>query len=326
MNALIIGGTGFTGPHVVKNLLVSGQNVALLNRRKTSLDLPDGVRHILGDRVRIKDYLTEIRNFDPDVVLDMIPYRQDHAKQLIQTLSGVTGRVVGLSSIDVYAAYGRIHRTEPGPLQQLPLAEDAELRKTKEPHGEDYDKLGIEEEFMGQSDIAGTILRLPAIYGPRDAQHRLYSYLKRMDDSRPVILLEETSAHFRFSRSYVENVAAAVSLVVTSEHAGGQTYNVAEPEALSEQEWVRQIGDVVGWAGRIVSLPNERLPQYLQETGDPRQHWVVDTLKIRQHLGFHEVVARREGLARTIEWERANPPPDLDLAEFDYEAEDRAVR
>ena len=215
MNVLIIGGTGFTGPHVVRNLHESGHNVALLNRRKTPFDLPEGVTQIQGDRAHIEHHVSDIRAFSPDVVLDMIPFRQDHAGRLIEALSGISGRIVGLSSIDVYAAYGRIHLTEPGPLQSVPLTEKSELRKTKESHGDDYDKTGIEAEYMGQTDIAGTILRLPAIYGPRDGQHRLYSYLRRMDDSRRAILLESTLADFRFSRAYVENVAAAVCLAVT---------------------------------------------------------------------------------------------------------------
>ena len=325
MRVLIIGGTGFTGPHVVSQLLDWGHDVALLNRGETASDLLGDARHIQGDRARISEHLTEIRRFAPDVVLDMIPFRQDHARQLMDALRGVAPRVVGLSSGDVYVAYARIHETEPGPLQPMPVAEDAELRRTKAPHGENYDKLGIEAELMGHSEIAGTILRLPAIYGPRDGQHRLFPYLKRMDDGRPVILLEETFADFRFSRAYVENVAAAVSLAVSTERAAGEIYNVAEPEAFSEREWVRQIGKTGGWRGEVVALPFERMPRHLQDAGNPRQHWVVDTLKIRQHLGYHEVVPRAEGLARTMEWERANPPPNLDLSQFDYEAEDAAL-
>jgi nucleoside-diphosphate-sugar epimerase len=44
---------------------------------------------------------------------------------------------------------------------------------------------------MGTAGLPGTVLRLPTVYGPGDYQHRLFEYLKRMDDGRPAILLGE---------------------------------------------------------------------------------------------------------------------------------------
>jgi nucleoside-diphosphate-sugar epimerase len=43
---------------------------------------------------------------------------------------------------------------------------------------------------MNQNEFPVTILRLPALYGPGDKRHRLFPYLKRMDDVRPAILVE----------------------------------------------------------------------------------------------------------------------------------------
>ncbi len=55
----------------------------------------------------------------------------------------------------------------------------------------DYDKIPIERLVMNGPTIQGTVLRLPAVYGPNDGQHRLFEFLKRMDDQRPAILLDE---------------------------------------------------------------------------------------------------------------------------------------
>ena len=41
--------------------------------------------------------------------------------------------------------------------------------------------------------------------------------------------------------------------------------------------------------------------------------------------GYREPVGLEEGLARTIAWERANPPEQFDAAQFDYAAEDTAL-
>jgi hypothetical protein len=65
---------------------------------------------------------------------------------------------------------------------------------------EDYDKIPVEEAILGDSRVRGTTLRRPMVYGPGDPLHR-FGYLKRMDDMRPHILLQEDLARLaRFSR------------------------------------------------------------------------------------------------------------------------------
>ena len=58
--------------------------------------------------------------------------------------------------------------------------------------------------------------------------------------------------------------------------------------------------------------------------GNFAQHWVVDSTRIREELGYREPIARADAIRRTIEWERANPPV-VDPAAFDYAAEDGAI-
>jgi nucleoside-diphosphate-sugar epimerase len=139
-----------------------------------------------------------------------------------------------------------------------------------------------------------------------------------MDDGRRAILLDEGHAAWRAPRGYVENVAWAVALAATDDRARGRIYNVAEIESRSEAEWVRAIAGATGWPGRVVVVPGGRMPMPY----DTRHHWVVDSSRIRRELGYNEPVPADEALNRTIEWERANPPAELDLEQFDYAAED----
>ena len=147
----------------------------------------------------------------------------------------------------------------------MPLTEDASLRerlypyRAEEPRAADYplswadeyEKILVERAVMGDPGLPGTVLRFPAVYGPRDGQRRLFPYLERMDDGRPAILLGEGMARWRWSRGYVENVAAAVALAATDERAAGRTYNVGETETPTEAEWVRAIGGAAGWDGGL---------------------------------------------------------------------------
>lgn len=55
MRILIIGGTNFMGPHVVRSLSEDGHEVTVFHRGQTGADLPRGVNEIFGDRRSIDE-------------------------------------------------------------------------------------------------------------------------------------------------------------------------------------------------------------------------------------------------------------------------------
>jgi nucleoside-diphosphate-sugar epimerase len=75
----------------------------------------------------------------------------------------------------------------------------------------------------------------------------------------------------------------------------------------------------------VVAVPEDRLPQHLDWGLNTEQHWFVDTTRIRQELGYAEEIPREEALRRTVAWERAHPPENVDPASFDYAAEVAAL-
>ncbi len=257
--------------------------------------------------------------------MDMIPYTSSEIRQLMTVMKGVTPRVVALSSVDVYLAYGRLHCTEPGPAVPVPLREGSPLRQKYGPEGESYDKISVEQSVMGSDEIAGTVLRLPAIYGPKDAGYRFRRFIKPMVDGRPALVMPEDWSRWRFSHEYVDNVAHAVVLAIENERAIGQIYNVAELETPTQRGRALEIGQLLGWEGRVIPLANDRCPEHLMVHTDLSQHWIVDSSKIRGELGYAGIVPENEALEGTIEWQLANPPEDEPI-EFDYDAEDAILQ
>jgi nucleoside-diphosphate-sugar epimerase len=217
----------------------------------------------------------------------------------------------------------------------MPLSEGAPLRallypyrgqaKSAEDRMYNYEKILVERLYLGDPGIEATILRLPMIYGPRDRQHRTFEYLKRMDDGRRYILLGKEMAEWRWTRGYVEDVAQAIALAVTDERAAGRVYNVGEPDALSELEWVQAIGLAAGWDGQIALIPSSRATGALDPGINTAQPLVTDSTRIRQELGYVERVPREEALRRTVDWQRGSPPAEIDPARFDYDAEDKLL-
>jgi nucleoside-diphosphate-sugar epimerase len=314
MRVLAIGATGFLGPHIVRRLVRSGHEVAVLHRGRTDADLPAGVTRIVGDRGALARALPEVGRFGPEVVLDVVPYTERQARAVADVFGGLAWRLVALSSADVYRNYDGLRGRSSAPPDPTPLAEGAPLRETRFPYrgaglgetwAEDYDKIPVERVVLGTPGLTGTVLRLPAVWGPGDRQRRLRPYLQRMDDGRPAVLLSHAQAGWRWTRGYVENVAAAVALAVADDRAAGRVYNVGERSAPTEREWVAAIGRAVGWAGRVVAVPAERLPRPLRQPLDFRYGLATDTGRIREELGFEEPVALGESLARTASWERS---------------------
>ncbi|MBV8896200.1 MAG: NAD-dependent epimerase/dehydratase family protein [Acidobacteriaceae bacterium] len=339
MRLLIIGASGFIGPHVVADLLRRGHQVATLDRGTSLTQLPQQITTIRGDRNNLEASKEQIEKFGPDIVIDMILSRRRQAADLMDTVRGIARRVVAISSGDVYRACGILHRFEDGPLQEVPLTEESELRTKHDVYppaaiqqlknifgwlDDEYDKIPVEQTVLADSELPGTVLRLPMVYGPGDRLHRFWPYLKRMDDQRPAILLQQDLARWRSPRGYAENVAAAIALAAVDERAAGRIYNVAEPESFSEQEWVRKIADYADWRGTIVTLQGDDMPAHLRVNSRCEQDWSVSSERIRRELGYEEPVPENVAFERTITWERENPPA-MQQEMFDYEAEDRAL-
>jgi nucleoside-diphosphate-sugar epimerase len=273
-----------------------------------------------------------LRRFGADVVLDVIAFTERQARDLVTTFRGAAGRVVVLSSADVYRNYDGLCGKSTAPPDAGPLGEDAPLRETYFPyrglgfgfaHADDYEKILVEQVVLNGPELPATVLRLPAVYGPGDRSHRPRPYLRRMNDGRDAILLEDEQARWKWTRGYVENVAAAIALAVTDSRAARRIYNVGDATAFTEREWVAQIGGAAGWNGNVVTMPRSALPPDLRQSMDWRYGLWTSTRRIRDELGYDDPVSREAGMLRTLEWERAHLS---EVERPDYEAEDAVLR
>jgi nucleoside-diphosphate-sugar epimerase len=338
MRILLIGGNGFIGRFVAAQL-IQQRHAVMVFHRGTNPE-PAGTEELRGDRNQLTASASELKRFAPDIVIDLTLSSAPQAEELMKIFRGATQRVVMLSSIDVYRAVGITHGTETGPLQELPLTEESELRRTLHPYSpestqllrkifawvtDDYDKIPAERVVMNDRELPATVLRLPMIYGPGDPLHRFYPVVKRIADQRRHIIVPEPWAAWHSPRGYVENVAAAIALAANDDRATRRIYNVCEQPSFSELEWARNIAAAMQWQGNFVVPPAEHTPPHLQKPGNTAQHWTANSARIRQELGYQEPIAIEEAIRRTVSWERENPPTEASLAQFDYAAEDAAA-
>ncbi len=337
MRILLIGGNGFIGTPLARELSAAGHAVAIFHRGTASSS--DGFVHIQGDRHQLDDYLGKIRTFSPQVIIDVILSSGQQAQQLADVARDLNARLVAISSMDVYRAAGILQGTESGELEPPMLTEDSTLSTVRRVYPAelvekmkrtypwltaDYSKVAVEEAVM-RGGAENSVLRLPFGYGPEDRLHRLWGVLKRVWDGRPAILLPDDHAAWRGPRGYVENMAHAIALACTSERARGRIYHVCDEPTLTELEWQEKIAEQAHWQGRFVVLPRAQTPKHLLMPGNPAQHLIADCGRIRRELGYEQPVSTEEAIRRTIEWELRNPPAQPLFAQFDYAAEDAAL-
>ena len=334
MRVLLIGGSGFIGQKVVERLKQRGHHVIVFHRGQTGALNDIDAERIIGNRLEIDRYRDQIQELRPEAAIDFLPWSDTDTARVVKTLNGIVGRVVHLSSGDVYQAWGDFLNgrfSQPVPLtEESPLRSDLYPYAGTRPGASNYDKVLAERSVLSahlNEGYPGVLLRLPMVYGPGDPQHRTWPYVKRMMDGRPAILLETCHGAWLWHREYVDNVAFAIALAAEKQTAAGQVYNVGSAQVLSVAAWVEAIGQAIGWEGEVRLLPRPHLPEHLQTPYTYQQHILFDTSKIRRELGYYELVNLEDGLRETVAWQREHPAV---LAEgdppFDYAAEDAALR
>jgi 2'-hydroxyisoflavone reductase len=165
LRVLILGGTGFIGPHFVHALTESGHQVTLFNRGKRDPDAKHGVEQLLGDR---NDNLKSLEGRDWDVVVDNSGYTPGQVKLSTELLREHTKHYIFISSIAVYENF-----------QDPPIDEDHALApignmSQDKLEGENYGPLKalceqVVEKAYGKN---ANIIRPTYIAGPGDFSDR----------------------------------------------------------------------------------------------------------------------------------------------------------
>ena len=168
LDILILGGTGFIGPHMVREALRRGHSVTLFNRGRTNNALFPDLETIKGDR---DNGLDGLRGRRWDAVIDNSGYVPRHVQDSARLLAPNCDRYVYISTISVYADI--VSATD----EDSPLATIAD-ETIEEITGETYGPLKALCEKRAAAEIDAerlAILRPTYICGPGDHTDR-FSY------------------------------------------------------------------------------------------------------------------------------------------------------
>jgi nucleoside-diphosphate-sugar epimerase len=327
MRVLVIGGTRLSGPDVVGQLIERGHEAAVLHRGEQERKLPDRVQHFHGN-LQDPEFLRFVaREYRPTAVVHMWAMHPADIEHAAAAFEGTLERFVMISSGDVYAAFEATERREAGHYP-VPISEDAALRMGPYPEwdGPDYDKIGAEFAALRAWQarrLPTVIVRYPGVYGPGPV--REWYWVKRVRDGRHRIALPDGGLTI-FHRGFFLNLAHAVTLALELGKPG-RIYNAGDDVQFNVRQITEMIGAALDHDWEIVSVPADAWPW-----GTPysiyQGHLLLDTTRIKEELGYRDIVTPQEALRVTVEYLACRKPgrvPQIWPKGFDYPEEDAVI-
>ena len=302
--AVVIGATGQIGRVAVGALARDGWEVTAVSRGGgRDGDWPDEVRVAAADRAD-DAALGVVVGDGCDVLVDMVAYGPEHARQLAG-LAGRVGSAVVISSLSVYEDdKGRNFDTqeEPDGFPEYPVPITEEQR-TVRPGESSYStrKAGLERELLTLRDqLPATLLRAGAIHGPYCRSPRELYFVKRNLDGRRRRVLAYGGGS-RFHPASVHNIAELIRLAAA--RPGARALNAVDPEAPTVAEIAGAIDSVMGVEVETVLVDG---PPPVPTVGDTP--WstpvpvVCDMSAAERELGYRPVVTYAQSLPETVAW------------------------
>lgn len=325
--ALLVGGTGPTGPHLLAGLEARGHDVTIMHTGRHELEAVAHVPHLhcdVKDRAAVQAALATL----PHGTFDVAVVAYGRLRMLADVLEGRVGKFVSIGGMPAYRGYFDGGRFEP-PGMPVPTREDA-ATAGEEDDGKSY-RIRRTEELVFEHHPTASHFRYPMIYGPRQPAPREWCVVRRVLDGRPFIVLPDGGLTLA-AHGYAENVAAMVVAALDTPAGDGEIFNAGDEECLTLRQVVELVCAELGRDLEVVCMPAElAVPARPLMAADRTTHRVVTVDKARALLGYRDVVPAREAIGRTARWLVDNPPTPGGVEErtledpFDYVAEDALV-
>ncbi|HEX6761748.1 MAG TPA: GDP-L-fucose synthase [Gaiellaceae bacterium] len=299
MRALVTGGSGFLGSHLVELLRARGHDVSA--PRSSDYDLTDA-----HDAQRL------FADVHPQLVFHLAalagginanrvaPGRFWYANLLMgayvleQSRVHRVDKLVMLGTICEYPKFAPVPFREDELWNGFPEETNAPYGIAKKAHlvgGQAYrDQYGLD-----------VIHLLPVnLYGPRDnfdleTSHVIPALIRKMTSGEPRITLWGDGTPTR-EFLYVEDAASGIALA-------GEQYDGRDPVNLGSGQEIA-IRDLAALIAKLTGFEGEIEWDETKPNGQPRRQ--LDVTRARELFGFEATTPLREGLERTIAWYRAN--------------------
>lgn len=324
--ALVIGGTGPTGPGVVNGLIERGYETTILHTGRHEVDtIPDSVEHVHTNPFRIAEVSEALGARTFDVVFAMYGRLRDLAPYFV----GRTGQFVAVGGVPAYRGFARPHLNRPQGML-VPIRETA--ARAVDDENDKVAKIVATEDVVFEHHPDATLFRYPLIYGPGQINPREWLIVRRIIDGRRRFIVSDGGLTLR-TAAYGPNAGHALTLAVDRpEAAAGKAYNISDEHVLTAAQTIQVLAAALDTEVEIVNLPAElATPARPFLGGEHTLHSFTGVDAMMHDLGYRDLVPAVEALAATARYLNDNPVKRGSTTEmrlqdpFDYAAEDSLI-
>jgi nucleoside-diphosphate-sugar epimerase len=328
-SALVVGGTGPTGPVIVNGLLRRGYDVSIMHRGTHEAEFDAAVEHIHDDP-NFADALGAAMGRRP--WWDLVVFSYGRLAHGVAAAKGRTGRLIAIGGLN------GAPKTDPrvGLLGQSVVLREEHLVGAAEPYAPKLAaRMTQARDALFAAHSAGhydaTYLSFPSnVYGPRAPGPREWCIVRRVLDGRRAIVVPDGGMTL-IPRGYGENLGHGVLLAVDHQGASaGRHFALADLRQFTLRQLVDAIAEHMNHDWEVVEMPYElALPSRAFNFG--RTTTVPHTGAAEAALGYRDVVPADAALRATVDWLLANRPQPGGAVEqrigavFDYEKEDQLI-
>lgn len=188
LSILVLGGTGFIGPHFVRHAMQRGHRLTLFNRGRTNTHLFPEAEKLVGDR---NSDLTALEGRRWDAVLDNSGYTPLQVRQSVDLLRDACDQYLFTSTRAVYTDFTAAVMDEDAPVGPTDLPES-------EWSGYGPNKVLAERIVQDGFGVRTLITRPPVIVGPGDRTDRFTYWVDRLDDGGDVLVQGDPADPIQF--------------------------------------------------------------------------------------------------------------------------------
>ncbi|MCS7228596.1 MAG: NAD-dependent epimerase/dehydratase family protein [Candidatus Kryptonium sp.] len=318
MKALVTGGTGFIGSHLVDELLKRGYEVKCIVRDTSNLRwLAEKDVEILKGSLFDFDFLKKAVK-DVDYIYHIAGVTKgrnyhDYYRGNVETTKNLLEACLENKGLKKFILASSLAAVGPGE-DSIPVDETRDYKPITS-----YGKSKAEAEKVALSykeKLPITIIRPPSVYGPRDTYtFEFFKYVKF--GFLPAVLPDEQI----LSLVYVSDLVDGFILAGESERATGEIYFISSEEIYTWREIENAVLKAIGKKVLRVKIPEPILyfvsflsemiyklqdkasPLNIEKIKDLRQkNWACSIEKAKRELGYNPKVSLEEGMQRTIKW------------------------
>ena len=320
---LILGGTGFIGPHTVRYALERGHEVSIFTRGRSGTELPPGIEHLIGDR---NDDHTALENRTWDVVLDNNAQDYRWVQKSTEVLQGSVEHYLFVSSISAYELEGFGWEFKDRILME-PIVDESFTRISPPEGWVDGDDAGyglmktlsediVHSAFPGRA----TVVRPGLIVGPGDPTDRFTYWPVRIDEGGEV-LAPGNPLH---ANQVIDQRDLTEWIVRLAENTTtGNFHGVGPNYRLTMGEMLEKIGTVASNPFELTWVPEDFLESHEVAPWRDLPAWIPgDALMFVTYQKAVDVGLTFRPLSETardtLEWDKTRPDEEREDRSFGW--------